>query len=392
MAAMARAVTEDLKLLSSRVSGRRDYDHTWGRDNPTCMRLYSAPTSKTALSGSGSAGTAVDGIPGSSIREKPQGGPSNGGSCAYLGRGPDGALVWRYWSPPSHRNVIRPIRSLRTSISSGEIHLLYGNAEVYVFNPHELRFQCITFLPGEEGRLRYKWTSSARTMSALYTTSNPRSASRGIYWSLPLKYDVTRPSIAQAGEMIPPMKRLLSFPGSVIQQSLIPPTRIACSSEVASHCCDGNVVKAAESANSVYWLLSSGIVLHATDRHLLPRVKPEGLVLESMPMTDLARRFSRITEADARTLVNDSVLAPLVRLLRIPYKVRTIAAGWKHALFVLCEEDRVFGIGDSSLGQLGLGDQQLYAAVPTEVSNLRSKAVKNVACVVTGGSWAVVEM
>lgn len=69
-------------------------DHTWGRDNPTCMRLYSAPTSKTALSGSGimgevditlqcrhsgSAGTAVDGIPGSSIREKPQGGPSNGG-------------------------------------------------------------------------------------------------------------------------------------------------------------------------------------------------------------------------------------------------------------------------------------------------------------------------
>lgn len=139
-------------------------------------------------------------------------------------------------------------------------------------------------------------------------------------------------------------------------------------------------MKAAESANSVYWLLSSGIVLHATDRHLLPRVKPEGLVLESMPMTDLARRFSRITEADARTLVNDSVLAPLVRLLRIPYKVRTIAAGWKHALFVLCEEDRVFGIGDSSLGQLGLGDQQLYAAVPTEVSNLRSKAVKNVAC------------
>ncbi|KAF4685572.1 hypothetical protein FOZ60_006400 [Perkinsus olseni] len=353
----AQALTEDLSLLSSRLRARRDFDHVWGDSNPTSMRLFCSPSlgrvSEQGVSGPGSsaaAGQAEKKVLTSRrravsrpAREKPQEQLPDGEFCVYLGRGTDGGLVWRFWPPLNRRKVARRVRYLRTSIPTGEVHLLCGHASLYVYNPDSGDFVLTTF-PIDEGRegRPYRWTSSARTLSALYVTTNsgtnPKKTDCGIHWSLPFSADD-----ATYSRRAPD--------GSVVLHSPLPPAEIGCPAELASYCREGNFTKVVESAHSVYWLLSTG----------MPGVPDHD---RSMPAVDLARRLNPITEADARALFNDPALAPRLRLLPMTRKVLTMAAGWKHGLFV-CEGGRIFG---------------LYAAVPTEVVALRGKATKDVAC------------
>ncbi|KAF4711712.1 hypothetical protein FOZ63_032425, partial [Perkinsus olseni] len=382
----AQALTEDLSLLSSRLRARRDFDHVWGDNNPTSMRLFCSPSlgrvSEQGVSGPGSsaaAGQAEKKVLTSRrravsrpAREKPQEQLPDGEFCVYLGRGTDGGMAWRFWPPLNRRKVARRVRYLRTSIPTGEVHLLCGHASLYVYNPDAEDFVLTTF-PIDEGRegRPYRWTACARTLSALYVTTNsgtnPKKTDCGIHWSLPFSADDATYS-----------RRARD--GSVVLHSPLPPAEIGCPAELASYCREGNFTKVVESAHSVYWLLSTGMVLYLTDRHLLYRVQPGVPDHDrSMPAVDLARRLNPITEADARALFNDPALAPRLRLLPMTRKVLTMAAGWKHGLFV-CEGGRIFGVGDNSQGQLGIGGQQLYAAVPTEVVALRGKATKDVAC------------
>ncbi|KAF4714750.1 hypothetical protein FOZ63_033835, partial [Perkinsus olseni] len=382
----AEALTEDLSLLSSRLRARRDFDHVWGDNNPTSMRLFCSPSlgrvSEQGVSGPGSAAAAGQAekkvlksrrrAVSRPARERPQEQLPDGEFCVHLGRGTDGGLVWGFWPPLNRRKVARRVRYLRTSIPTGEVHLLCGHASLYVYNPDSGDFVLTTF-PIDEGRegRPYRWSSSARTLSALYVTTNsgtnPKKTDCGIHWSLPFNADD-----ATYSRRAPD--------GSVVLHSPLPPADIGCPAELASYCREGNFMKVVESAHSVYWLLSTGMVLYLTDRHLLYRVQPGVPDHErSIPAVDLARRLNPITEADAQALVRDPALAPRLRLLPMTRKVLTMAAGWKHALFV-CEGGRIFGVGDNTQGQLGIGDQQLYAAVPTEVVALRGKATKDVAC------------
>ncbi|KAF4745679.1 hypothetical protein FOZ62_016689 [Perkinsus olseni] len=382
----AQALTEDLSLLSSRLRARRDFDHVWGDSNPTSMRLFCSPSlgrvSEQGVSGpesSAAAGQAEKKVLTSRrravsrpAREKPQEQLPDGEFCVYLGRGADGGLVWRFWPPLNHRKIARRVRYLRTSIATGEVHLLCGHASLYVYNPDTEDFVLTTFPIDEEREGRpYRWTLCARTLSALYVTSssatNPKKTDCGIHWSLPFSADGATYS-----------RRARD--GSVVLHSPLPPTDIGCPADLAFYCREGNFTKVVESAHSVYWLLSTGMVLYLTDRHLLSRLQPGVPDHDrSMPAVDLARRLNPITEPDARALFNDPALTPRLRLLSMTRKVLTMAAGWKHALLV-CEGGRIFGVGDNTHGQLGIGGQQLYAAVPTEVVALRGKATKDVAC------------
>lgn len=64
--------------------------------------------------------------------------------------------------------------------------------------------------------------------------------------------------------------------------------------------------------------------------------------------------------------------------ISIDQKIRDIACGGQHTIFI-SDEDCVFACGWGGKRQLGLGDQE-DVALPTEVTILSGKKVKQVTC------------
>ena len=69
----------------------------------------------------------------------------------------------------------------------------------------------------------------------------------------------------------------------------------------------------------------------------------------------------------------------LFKQIRLPYKVSKIACGGDH-MFVITDQDKVYGWGRNASAQLGIGFQQDHIDLPQLVPAFHDKVVTKIVC------------
>ncbi|KAF4678281.1 hypothetical protein FOL47_000008 [Perkinsus chesapeaki] len=385
MSTTAKALTEHLTMLATRLRSRRDIDHVWGQTNPTGVQLFSPPRPEQQQQRNGGLKSTrslqchlpITGHVAQPPKEEMES-RQHEGLCIYFKDTASGGQIWEYWPPlkskPSKSHAARVgsrgVRHVRTCITTGEVHLIQANGHLCTFDPDAGVFQQHCFPQSDDIGLPYRWATSARTTSALYLSSKPASGSHDweICWTIPSspkRWGETRSTVpCRVESPLPPAKA-----GRSVDLS-----------EYFQQRCPVSIVDVAETSSSVYWLLGNGSVIHLSDRHLFARVKPRGTTENSMPPNKLAKISLPATKDFLHTLFEDPFLAPRARMLSIRRAVSSIAAGWKHALFLSHQGGAVFGLGDNTRGQLGLPEGRFVATAPIQLTSLGKLTVKSIAC------------